>query len=83
MARRAVIITSHAVEALASIADQAIFLQDGRVEWEGFGSEVLQSERVVHLWTGTSSDPSDQQKVSGGTTCENRDTSSALSVNTF
>jgi ABC-type multidrug transport system ATPase subunit len=49
MAGRTIIIASHAVESLASFADHAIYLDEGRVQWEGTGLELLESEHMTHL----------------------------------
>jgi ABC-type Na+ transport system ATPase subunit NatA len=49
MAGRTIIIASHAVEALAPLADQAIYLDEGRVQWQGTGPELLESEHMSHL----------------------------------
>lgn len=49
MAGRTIIIASHAVESLAPIADQAIFLENGQVALSGTGDELLRSEHVAHL----------------------------------
>lgn len=55
MAGRTLIIASHAVEALAALADQAIYLDEGRVQWQGTGPELLESEHMSHLKSETSS----------------------------
>jgi len=55
MAGRTVIIASHAVEALATLADQAIYLDEGRVQWQGTGPELLETEHMSHLKSETSS----------------------------
>jgi ABC-type multidrug transport system ATPase subunit len=49
MAGRTIIIASHAVESLATLADHAIYLDEGRVRWEGTGLELLESEHMTHL----------------------------------
>lgn len=46
---RTVIIASHAVEALAPIVSQAIFLEDGKAVWQGSGPELLKTEHMAHL----------------------------------
>jgi ABC-type multidrug transport system ATPase subunit len=58
MAGRTIIIASHAVEALAPLADQAIYLDEGRVQWQGTGPELLESEHMSHLKSETSSSSS-------------------------
>lgn len=49
MTGRTIIIASHAVESLASLADHAIYLDEGRVKWEGTGPELLESEHMSYL----------------------------------
>jgi ABC-type multidrug transport system ATPase subunit len=49
MAGRTVIIATHAVESLAPLADRAIYLDDGRVQWQGTGLELLETEYMSHL----------------------------------
>ena len=49
MAGRTVIIASHAVETLAQLAKQAIFLDSGRAVWQGTGQELLETEHMAHL----------------------------------
>ena len=49
MADRTVIIASHAVEALAPLANQAIFLDNGRAVWQGSGPQLLETEHMAHL----------------------------------
>lgn len=49
MSNRTVIIASHAVESLAPVSHQAIFLEDGTSVWQGPGSDLLASEYMVHL----------------------------------
>lgn len=49
MINRTVIIASHAVEALAPLADKAIFLDQGTVMWQGTGPELLTSSHMPHL----------------------------------
>jgi ABC-type multidrug transport system ATPase subunit len=51
MAGRTVIIASHAVESLAPLAQNALFLDAGSVVWSGVGSELLESEHMTHLKT--------------------------------
>jgi ABC-type multidrug transport system ATPase subunit len=58
MAGRTIIIASHAVEALAPLADHAIYLDEGRVQWQGTGPELLESEHMSHLKSETSSSSS-------------------------
>lgn len=48
-AGRTIIIASHAVEALAPISHQALFLQDAKVVFCGTGSELLSSPHMAHL----------------------------------
>lgn len=55
MAGRTIIIASHAVEALASFADRAIYLDEGRAQWQGTGLDLLESEFMTHLKSETSS----------------------------
>jgi ABC-type multidrug transport system ATPase subunit len=55
MAGRTIIIASHAVESLAGLAHQAIYLDEGRVLWQGTGSELLDSEHMSHLKSEASS----------------------------
>ena len=54
MAGRTVIIASHAVETLAPLANQAMFLDNGRAIWQGNGHELLDTEHMAHL-KGTAS----------------------------
>jgi ABC-type multidrug transport system ATPase subunit len=58
MAGRTIIIASHAVEALAPLADHAIYLDEGRVQWQGTGPELLESEHMSHLKSETGSSSS-------------------------
>jgi ABC-type multidrug transport system ATPase subunit len=53
MAGRTIIIASHAVESLAPLARQAIFLDAGKVAWTGTGPDLLESEHMAHLKTET------------------------------
>lgn len=55
MAGRTIIIASHAVESLASYTDHAIYLDEGRVQWQGTGLELLESEHMTHLKSEASS----------------------------
>lgn len=55
MTGRTIIIASHAVESLAPLADKAIFLEDGTAKWQGLGPDLLESECMAHLKTGSSS----------------------------
>jgi ABC-type multidrug transport system ATPase subunit len=55
MTGRTIIIASHAVESLASFADRAIYLDEGRAQWQGTGLELLESEYMSHLKSETSS----------------------------
>lgn len=48
---RTIIIASHAVEALAPIAQQAFFLGDGTCLWQGTGPDLLATEHMSHLRT--------------------------------
>jgi ABC-type multidrug transport system ATPase subunit len=61
MVGRTVIIASHAVEALAPLADQAIFLDAGRVVWQGDGSALMDSEHMAHLKTEKEQHPQEQK----------------------
>ncbi|WVR08252.1 hypothetical protein IAU60_005299 [Kwoniella sp. DSM 27419] len=54
LAGRTIIIASHAVEALAPLANRAIYLDDGRCTWQGTGAELLSSELMLHLRTSSS-----------------------------
>lgn len=49
MSNRTIIIASHAVESLAPISHQAIFLEDGTSVWQGSGPDLLTSEYMTHL----------------------------------
>jgi hypothetical protein len=51
---RTIIIASHAVESLAGLADHAIYLDEGTVQWQGTGPELLESEYMSHLKSETS-----------------------------
>jgi ABC-type multidrug transport system ATPase subunit len=51
IAGRTVIIASHAVESLAPLAQNALFLDTGTVVWNGAGPELLESEHMTHLRT--------------------------------
>lgn len=64
MAGRTIIIASHAVESLAPISHQAIFLEDGRVAWKGTGVDLLSSEYMAHLRTRPTSDWKDDIETS-------------------
>jgi len=44
---------SHAVESLAPLADQAIYLEDGHVAWSGPGRELLATSYMSHLRTAS------------------------------
>jgi ABC-type multidrug transport system ATPase subunit len=65
MKGRTIIIASHAVESLAPLAHHSIFLDDGRAVWTGSGKELLDSEYMKHLRTGSVAvhelDPADQE----------------------
>lgn len=61
MAGRTVIIASHAVESLAPLAEQAIFLDAGRVVWQGTGPEMMSSEHMKHLKTETADSSHSQE----------------------
>jgi ABC-type multidrug transport system ATPase subunit len=54
MKDRTIIIASHAVEALAPLAESSIFLEDGRAVWTGTGHDLLASKYMEHLKTGDS-----------------------------
>lgn len=54
MKDRTIIIASHAIEALAPLAEHAIFLEDGRAVWTGSGHGLLASKYMEHLKTGDS-----------------------------
>jgi len=45
------LLVSHAVESLAPLADQALFLDNSRVVWQGIGPELLESPHMIHLMT--------------------------------
>ena len=51
MQDRTIIIASHAVESLAPLAHQALFLEDNRVVFTGSGDELLRSDYMRHLAT--------------------------------
>ena len=68
MAGRTVIIASHAVETLAQLANQAIFLENGRAVWQGSGHELLETEYMAHL----KSDPMVMNEKVGMTTPANK-----------
>lgn len=51
MSSRTIIIASHAVEALAPMADHAVFLEDGRAKWRDNGPDLLNTEFMAHLQT--------------------------------
>ncbi|WWC95346.1 hypothetical protein V866_002208 [Kwoniella sp. B9012] len=51
LAGRTVIIASHAIEALAPLADHSIYLEDGQCMFDGTGRELLDSEYMSHLKT--------------------------------
>lgn len=61
MTGRTVIIASHAVETLAPLADQAIFLDAGRVVWKGNGPGLMASEHMQHLKSGHQDHPQSSQ----------------------
>ena len=46
---RTIIIASHAVEAMAPLAQHSILLDDGRAVWSGSGKALLESEHMTHL----------------------------------
>ena len=50
---RTIIIASHAVEAIAPLAQNSILLDDGRAVWSGTGPELLESAHMLHLKTET------------------------------
>jgi len=58
MAGRTIIIASHAVEALASFANRAVYLDNGGAQWQGTGLELLETEHMAHLKSETSSSSS-------------------------
>lgn len=60
MIGRTVIIASHAVETLAPLTNQAIFLDAGRVVWQGEGIALMQSEHMAHLKTDGEKHPQEQ-----------------------
>jgi ABC-type multidrug transport system ATPase subunit len=64
MAGRTIIIASHAVESLAPISQQAIFLDDGRVAWKGTGDDLLRSVHMAHLRTRPGTYPEDEATTS-------------------
>jgi hypothetical protein len=78
MAGRTLIIASHAVESLAPIADQAIFIDAGRVVWQGTGPDILASEHMAHLKTETANSGGDDSTSIGGDPSENRRRSSLI-----
>lgn len=49
MSGRTVILASHAVESLASLAAHAIYLDDGRCLWQGSGRQLLETGHMAHL----------------------------------
>lgn len=49
MADWTVIMASHAVEALAPLAELAVFLADGKVAWSGKGPDLIKSSHMEHL----------------------------------
>ena len=51
MQERTIVIASHAVESLAPLAHQALFLEDSRVVFTGTGDELLRSDYMRHLAT--------------------------------
>nr|XP_019043278.1 ABC transporter ABCC.6 [Kwoniella bestiolae CBS 10118]OCF22208.1 ABC transporter ABCC.6 [Kwoniella bestiolae CBS 10118] len=51
LAGRTIIIASHAIEALAPLADHSVYLEDGRCMFNGTGRELLDSEYMSHLRT--------------------------------
>jgi len=65
MAGRTIIIASHAVEALASFADRAVYLDNGGAQWQGTGLELLETEHMAHLKSETGSAASVLEDVSG------------------
>ena len=64
MAGRTIIVATHAVESLAPLASQAVFLHDGRAVWQGTGPDLLGSEHMAHLKTEPSSNSSTRNKSS-------------------
>lgn len=64
MQGRTIIVVSHAVEALAPIAHQAIFLEDGHVVWSGTGIDLLRSEYMSHLRAVPSTLPKENSDTS-------------------
>lgn len=58
VSNRTLVIASHAVEALAPLAQHAVFLEDGTAAWQGKGSDLLNSSFMSHLQTSvTVEDP--------------------------
>jgi ABC-type molybdate transport system ATPase subunit len=49
---------SHAVELVAPLASAAIFLDEGRVKWQGTGPELLKSSHMAHLKSADGDIPS-------------------------
>ena len=79
---RTVIIATHAVESLAPLAEQAIFLHDGMAVWQGTGPGLLESEHMAHLKTEPSTIATSETK-SLGQNIEKRRSSTNLDVEQF
>lgn len=56
MSDRTVILASHAVESLASLAAHAIYLDDACL-WQDSGSQLLETEHMAHLKSESRSHP--------------------------
>lgn len=82
---RSVIIVSHAVETLAPISHQAIFLQDGTSVWQGPGPELLATEHMSHLryddtsHSGSAATDSDKENGANNESESRPETSKGLS----
>lgn len=77
MTGRTVIIASHAVEALAPLAQHAVFLDSGGIAWQGTGDKLLNSEHMAHLKTDESTTRIGPEEVDPGFQAERRRSSVA------
>lgn len=63
MSNRTIIIASHAIESLAPISHQAIFLADGTSVWQGAGPDLLATEHMSHLLSADRPIPADDDNT--------------------
>ncbi|ORX37959.1 P-loop containing nucleoside triphosphate hydrolase protein [Kockovaella imperatae] len=67
-AGRTIILASHAVESIAPLAENAIFLHEGKASWQGTGPELLKSEHMLHLKTSGAAEATPEETIIDETT---------------